>query len=316
MVLYNCMNRRLKNFISAVAISYISLYFVSAQIANFALAVFFVLLIPGIILRQLFLNKLYRHSIKMVSRQFVISDNALHNDHCTVIYTPDEKIVVMDNLADRTHAKRMFTLLKRNVNINKSWNRVCRVFDSFITLDSLAAFYSYDTKIDIITLEAKVVHTAKKEVIIEKTNEGPKFVEMDNIRPDTYVVGTDKPNDKGAAFVEIDSIQEQKPTVERPKQADEFHEMVDIMSKSPNKIDVNSATSSELSVLPGINIVMAKKIIEYRNTNGLFNTEDDFIKAANVKEHFVKKIKSMIVAGKPVEHNDDDDQFEGRVVDF
>lgn len=310
------MNKRLQKFIVFVAGIYVVLVYFSPQFANFALALFSVLLIPGLLIRHVIMDKLYKTSITIVARQFVLGINAIHNDHCTVKYFPDEKIVVMDNIADRTHAKRMFTITKNNVNVNKAWNRVCRVFDSFVTLDSLAAFYSYDTKVEIVTLETKVPPPVKKQIRIDASNSGPKFVEMGDIQPDPYNKGLENPNDKGAAFVNIENIPAQKPEAQRVEEEVEFHGMGDILSNTSNKIDVNSATASELSILPGINIVMAKKIVEHRDLNGLFKSEEEFIKVANVKEHFIPKIKSMIAIAKPSETPNNDDHFEGRVVDF
>lgn len=263
-----------------------------SSIANFGLAVFLVAIIPMSIFFMIYQNQVFKYSIKIVPAAFVVNQNTIKNDHCTVMYAPDEKIIVMDNEPDKRRAKRMFTLKKGKVNINKAWNRVCRIYDSFITLDSLASFYSYDTKIDIITLEAKIpTPVAKKSVNIDTSNSGPKFVDMSN-------------------------IQEQKTFTKREEQAPEFHEFDAIMSNSSKKIDVNNVTASELAILPGINIVIAKKIIEYRDANGLFKTFDDFIKVADVKEHFVDKIKDMVIFGEAPKQSEDDDYSEGRIVDF
>lgn len=263
-----------------------------SSIANFGLAVFLVAIIPMSIFFMIYQNQVFKYSIKIVPTAFVVNQNTIKNDHCTVMYAPDEKIIVMDNEPDKRRAKRMFTLKKGKVNINKAWNRVCRIYDSFITLDSLASFYSYDTKIDIITLEAKIpTPVAKKSVNIDTSNSGPKFVDMSN-------------------------IQEQKTFTKREEQAPEFHEFDAIMSNSSKKIDVNNVTASELAILPGINIVIAKKIIEYRDANGLFKTFDDFIKVADVKEHFVDKIKAMVIFGEAPKQSEDDDYSEGRIVDF
>ena len=263
-----------------------------SSIANFGLAVFLVAIIPMSIFFMIYQNQVFKYSIKIVPAAFVVNQNTIKNDHCTVMYAPDEKIIVMDNEPDKRRAKRMFTLKKGKVNINKAWNRVCRIYDSFITLDSLASFYSYDTKIDIITLEAKIpTPVAKKSVNIDTSNSGPKFVDMSN-------------------------IQEQKTFIKREEQAPEIHEFDAIMSNSSKKIDVNNVTASELAILPGINIVIAKKIIEYRDANGLFKTFDDFIKVADVKEHFVDKIKDMVIFGEAPKQSEDDDYSEGRIVDF
>ena len=104
--------KRIQQFIGIIFVGYIVLMYISPQIANFALAIFLVGSIPGLILYNIYNDKMYKYSINIVSKQFVLKNNALHNEHCTVIYTPDEKIVVMDNVADRKHAKRMFTLSK------------------------------------------------------------------------------------------------------------------------------------------------------------------------------------------------------------
>ena len=291
------MYRRLKQFFIVVGIGYFSLHCVSGRLANFVLAVFLVLLIPFFILRYIYLNNFYKYSINIVSKQFVANKNTIRNEHCSVMYSPDEKIIVMDNAPDRTHAKRMFTLTKNKLNINKAWNRVCRIFDSFVTLDSLAAFYSYDTKVDIITLEAKVPPRPERTRVSQEK-------------------GTNLPNDKGASYVNLDNIQEQKPFVPAKEKEIEFSGMGELMNNSPNKINVNTVTSSELSILPGINIVMAKKIVEYRDKNGYFNSVEDFFNAANVKEHFVEKIKPLITVEIPQENHDEDDTYEGRIIDF
>ena len=314
------MRKEIKYFIYITLASYVAIGFISVQTANFLMALLLVLMIPFLILRWIFSNHLYKYSINSVSKQFVLNQNALHNDHCTIIYTPDEKIIVMDNIADRLHAKRMFTLKKDQLNINKAWNRACRIFDSFVTLDSLASFYRYDTRVDVITLEQKITdtpkETVKKEVNIQKANQGPAFVELDTVKPDPFGVGGEKANHTEESFVAMDNIQEQKPTKERFQKEPEFVEIGDIMTKYNKKIDVNSVEAGGLSVLPGINIVMAKKIVEYRNTNGLFKTPEEFIQVAGVKEHFIPKIKAMITIGAPSQKKDNDDYNEGRIVDF
>ena len=173
---------------------------------------------------------------------------------------------------------------------------------------------------------------------ITKNNAGPRFVEMNNVQADSFAKDSNKVNDKGARFVDISNIQEQKQFtpkaqkeveftnlsdiqeqkqyVPQEAQVEQFSDMGDILSSGSNKIDVNFATASEIAILPGINIVGAKKIVEYRDLNGLFKSADDFFAVANVKDHFVHKIRPMIVVGKPVQKFDDDDYSEGRIVDL
>ena len=87
-----------------------------------------------------------------------------------------------------------------------------------------------------------------------------KFVEMGNIRPDTYAAGTNVANKDSGDFINLDNIQEAKKVVEREIEAPEFVEMGQILTSGSKKIDVNNSSASEISILPGINIVMAKKL--------------------------------------------------------
>lgn len=314
------MSKSLKKFILTLVIVYAGLYFLSEQLANFSLAVFLVLLVPGLILRHFFMDALYKGSIKLVPQRFVFNQYTLCNDHCTVKYTPDEKLIVTDNLTtNKKREKRTFIISKSNkVNINKCWNQACKIFDGFISLDSLASFYSYDTKVEVITLESKIKKEPETvEIQIDSTKNGPKFVDIEAVVPDPYNKDTEKIRETVQNFVNIENIKDKPEDKEREIHSPEFVEMGDILSSSSNKIDINSAAASQISILPGINIIMAKKIVEYRDTNGLFVSVDDFIQAANVKEHFIPKIKSMIVAGKPsYQNNVNDDDDEGRIVDI
>lgn len=278
------------------------------------------------------MDALYKGSIRIVPKRFVFNQYTICNEICTVKYTPDEKLVVIDNVANRKREKRTFSLTKANhVNVNKCWNQVCRIFDSFVSLDSLVSFFSYDTKVEVVTIKSKVEqeesrksksseskHQYDKGIKIDTSNNGPKFVDMDNIQPDTYSLGLNHQREYDAKFVDIDKMKEPAKAKERDIPAPEFVDMDDALEFGPNKkIDVNTASASELSILPGINIVKAKKIVEYREAKGLFKDEDDFIKVADVKNHFVSKIKKMIIVHKVEKKKvfgDDDDG--GRIVDI
>ena len=312
------MNNRVFKFITIITSIYVALLFVSDQLANFCLAVFCVLLIPGLFLRNIFMDSLYKGSINLVSKRFVFNQNTIRNEHCSVKYTPDVKIVVMENISNRQKETRTFTIKKEDrVNVNKCWNEVCKIFDSFINIDSLASFLSYYTQINIITIPSTVEKTTNKnDIKIDATNVGPKFVEMNAIQPDTYSKGLEHQRAFDEKFVNIDNINHAQKSKEREETAPVFIDMSEALDKGPNKIDINNDGADEIAILPGINIVMAKKIVEYRAANGLFKNADDFIKIANVKEHFIQKIKSMIIVGKPkkIDNGGDDDQ--GRVVDI
>lgn len=56
--------------------------------------------------------------------------------------------------------------------------------------------------------------------------------------------------------------------------------------KSINKIDINNCSESELSDLPGISIITAKKIIRYRKEILGFKSIEDFFEFLGLKQHF------------------------------
>ena len=43
----------------------------------------------------------------------------------------------------------------------------------------------------------------------------------------------------------------------------------------PNNVDLNTATEQQLASIQGINQGQAKKIVDYRNENGIFNSWED-----------------------------------------
>ena len=319
MLLYYCMKNNLIKCIGLVLGVYTALNCISHSAANFMLSIFLILLIPGLIIFHMFKNELYKTSINIVSKQFVFNRNTIANDHCSVVYIQDQMITVTDKIAFNNKKElRTFTIRHSNkLNVNKCWNKICRVFDSFITLDALSSFLSYDTTVDVrlIKSEKQTVQRVEKNIQIDASNSGPKFVDIANIRPDSYVDGTRKQQNSGDNFINIDNIKESEKTIEREIEAPKLVDMSEALDVGPNKIDINTADAAAISILPGINIVGAKKIVEYRDLNGLFKNVDDFIKVSGVKEHFIEKIKTMVFAGKPeVKQNNDEDY--GRIVDF
>ena len=64
------------------------------------------------------------------------------------------------------------------------------------------------------------------------------------------------------------------------------------MKKS--KININTATQSELETLPGIGPSTATKIINYRKENGRFNSIEDIKKVKGIGDSKFSQIKDLI----------------------
>ena len=56
------------------------------------------------------------------------------------------------------------------------------------------------------------------------------------------------------------------------------------------RININTATEQQLTLLPGIGETIAKRIIEYRTENGNFTTVEDLMKVSGIGE---KKFEQM-----------------------
>ena len=61
-----------------------------------------------------------------------------------------------------------------------------------------------------------------------------------------------------------------------------------------NKININKTIKEELMSLSGIGESKANNIIEYRNSNGLFNSIEDIINVSGISETIFSKIKENI----------------------
>lgn len=66
--------------------------------------------------------------------------------------------------------------------------------------------------------------------------------------------------------------------------------------RTNNLLNINTATEAELLALPGINIVIAKKIIKYIERNGEFKSVDEFIEKFKIKDIFAEQIKQLACA--------------------
>jgi competence protein ComEA len=60
------------------------------------------------------------------------------------------------------------------------------------------------------------------------------------------------------------------------------------------KVNINTATISELDTLPGVGEATAKEIIAYRDKNGIFKSIQDIMKVPRIKESRFSSIKDLI----------------------
>ncbi|MCL2627527.1 MAG: helix-hairpin-helix domain-containing protein [Oscillospiraceae bacterium] len=66
---------------------------------------------------------------------------------------------------------------------------------------------------------------------------------------------------------------------------------------SDGRININTASKTQLKELPGIGDTLAERIIEYRTRNGSFSKIDDIRKVTGIGERRFEAIQDMITVG-------------------
>lgn len=98
---------------------------------------------------------------------------------------------------------------------------------------------------------------------------------LDNINRDEFVI-ENVPDDFGGIQADVEALPTEDTTV------------VD------GKVNINTADALVLEQLDGIGASTAEKIIEYRETNGKFETVDDLVKVSGIGEKKLEELRDSI----------------------
>lgn len=189
-----------------------------------------------------------------------------------------------------------------NIDINTlseaTYEGVCVNQDDIMYKDCMRLFEN----------KGEVVYKA----IIFHYNESKKCAEKETQKERIWSVNskTDVKNSKGqetytTIFNENKTIQinRGKSNKEKDKQTNN------------KKMDINSCTDQELSIVPGVGIILAKKAIQIRNEKGGFQSVDEFISEVGIRKSHEKDVKENIFCGQ-LEKKAENAKKHGRVIDF
>lgn len=95
-------------------------------------------------------------------------------------------------------------------------------------------------------------------------------------------------NDQGLVAGVSTSNQSVKPQISSSQT------IIPNQSVQSDLININTAGLSELDKLPGVGPTRAQQIIDYRNTNGLFQKPNDIMKVKGIGQATYDKMKGMI----------------------
>ena len=87
-------------------------------------------------------------------------------------------------------------------------------------------------------------------------------------------------------------------------------------------VDINQCGLDELITLPSIHIILAKQLLDYRESQGGFQSVDEFIQVAQIKPHLLEKAMQRLVCGqykskkKKEEKSGRRVRLKGRIVEY
>lgn len=109
-------------------------------------------------------------------------------------------------------------------------------------------------------------------------------------------------------------VQETQPKAKTTPVKPESAEVIPFKPRNIEKLDINSADEQSIAKLPGISVIIAKKIIKYRDTHRGFKALEEFYREMKIKPHFQKQLDNLICA-IPVAPKSTKDSDE-RIIDF
>lgn len=202
-------------------------------------------------------------------------DFSLSNRFCSVrLDSKNKKVYCKSKLYDEKGRKHYFVAEKFDmIHIDDYWNTLCDMFTMQTNYQQV--FNSCKT----IAYLSTVDFIEKKEKAQLSPSQNENFSAGYNVN-------------SAYTFKEFyTQIASKDNHNQIPKNEKEY---VDANENDDDLLDINNASEAEITELPGINIVIAKKIVKERTEKGAFKSKQDFFERINMKSHFAEKIQDLI----------------------
>lgn len=175
------------------------------------------------------------------------------------------------------------------------------------TLKNQNISFVFDTKNETMTL-VDLLRKDRAATVVWSEQPISMLETKDNIFQQTFdsicVSFTERANYAGVLKILNNNFQivhntEKTTTVKEYNVKKELHKGTKFEKPSLDAININIASEEELAKLPGITIIIAKKIIKYRDLHDGFTTKKEFFTEMNIKPHFQSQLEDLIDVSKP-----------------
>lgn len=182
--------------------------------------------------------------------------------------------------------------------------RKCRAFckkkRNIITIKNAKVILIFDTKYKKINLIDRITEN-KFATVLWKDQTLSYLDEIDNIFEQTFddicFSFTKDANYNGILDVLRSNFKVQEANIDQSSTQNIIQEQLK-NSENFSLIDINSASVDEIAKLPGINIILAKRIVKYRDKKGGIESKEELFKEFKIKEHFQKDLENKITFSK------------------
>ena len=213
-------------------------------------------------------------------------------------------IIIFANMARNVRELREI----RNLTIT---NRFGKVSNRKILFQNSNVIVSYDSG-DIIVIDSKeerrfLIHTAENRKKISNVHLWREIGNAFDDETDYDIMLNTVRSMKLKIAIQIDIIP--KKMIFSPEIKQNIKSDNEVVTKPDNPVDVNNCSEEELCNLPGVNKITAKRIIKKRESDGGFESVEDFIKyikpTSSIDAQLRERIFALEIKDKQIKKNNE-----------